>query len=266
MDVPKYYNSPDDRYAEVEAVGQVIEGTDKCVTDHIRIIREISRDEPLRLSNTGEGNTGYMNSGKYNSGNKNAGDSNTGSYNDGNLNSGSANNGSRNTGWWNIGDHNTGNYNTGSWNTGFSNSGRCNTGICNTGDHNAGDYNSGKRNTGRGNAGNNNTGDYNVSNGNAGCFNTKTMTISMFNWPSNWTLEDWHNSRAYEVLCDMPTAYEDAQPVTSDQVTDEELRAIKHKADRQTWWDDLFFRDRRAVMALPNFDPFVFYQCTGIRV
>lgn len=44
------------------------------------------------------------------------------------------------------------------------------------------------------------------------------------------------------------------------------LKIVKHKADRQTWWDGLSADDKQTVISLPNFDTDVFYECTGIRV
>ena len=42
-DVFDYYDKNDCRYAEVEALGQVIKGNDKCVTDRLRIVRELTK-------------------------------------------------------------------------------------------------------------------------------------------------------------------------------------------------------------------------------
>ena len=100
VDIQNYYNLKDEstRLCEIEAVGQVIEGNDKCVTDKIKIIREISKDEMYILGNEGKENRGLGNTGNSNTGNWNTGD-------------------------WNTGDRNTGNSNTGYWNTGNSNTG-----------------------------------------------------------------------------------------------------------------------------------------------
>ena len=100
VDIQNYYNLKDEstRLCEIEAVGQVIEGNDKCVTDKIKIIREISKDEMYILGNEGRENRGLGNTGDWNTGDWNTGD--------------------RNTGNWNTGNRNTGNWNTGDWNTG----------------------------------------------------------------------------------------------------------------------------------------------------
>jgi hypothetical protein len=35
---------------------------------------------------------------------------------------------------------------------------------------------------------------------------------------------------------------------------------------RQKGWNCLPYRDKEAIMSLPNFDPDIFYKCTGIKV
>ena len=108
-----YYDfDPNNKVAEIEALGNVESDDDKSVTDKIKIVREISWEEMLRLANSGEGNTGLENSGSYNSGWKNSGWKNSGSYN-----SGSHNSGWNNSGWNNSGSHNSGSHNSGFFNT-----------------------------------------------------------------------------------------------------------------------------------------------------
>ena len=82
-----YYNfNPENKVAEVEAIGLTETEDNKSVTNHIRIVREIPWQELLTIVNTGKDCTGLCN-----------------------------------TGNWNTGNYNTGNYNTGNWNTGFFN-------------------------------------------------------------------------------------------------------------------------------------------------
>lgn len=64
-----YYKfDPNNHVAEVVACGDVMEDGDKCATDKLEIIREISWEELLEIVNTGKGCTGYGNSGDCNSG------------------------------------------------------------------------------------------------------------------------------------------------------------------------------------------------------
>ena len=120
VDCFNYYDfNPDFHVAEVVAYGRVVERDDKCVTDKLEIVREISWHEVLDLTNTGNNCTGFKNSGDENSGNLNSGDRNSGHGNSGHGNSGNLNSGDVNSG-----DRNSGNRNSGDWNK-CSNSNGC---------------------------------------------------------------------------------------------------------------------------------------------
>ena len=90
-DCYQYYDSKS-RICEVEALGEVKTDDTKSVTDHIRIVRELTREEIVALANVGVDNTGICNTG-----NRNTGDWNTGNRNTGNCNTGNCN-----TGDWNV--------------------------------------------------------------------------------------------------------------------------------------------------------------------
>ena len=108
-----YYNfSTDNRVCEIEAHGYVENGDDKSCCCTIKIVRELTWDEVLRLINTGSGNTG-----KNNTGYMNTGDRNTGYRNTGDMNTGDRNTGDRNTGDRNTGDMNTTDFSAGIFNT-----------------------------------------------------------------------------------------------------------------------------------------------------
>ena len=235
-----YYKfSSDNKVAEVIALGDVDYADDntKCCTNRIHIVREISWDEVLRIVNTGKDCTGLCNTG--------------------NLNTGNLNTGNRNTGDWNTGNRNTGNLNTGD----------CNTGDCNTGDWNTGDWNTGDWNTG----------DWNRSSFNAGCFNTEEQKITMFNKPSDWSYRNWLDSDARYFLNQIPKNV--IEWVYSEDMTDEEkaehpthettggyLKVLDESECVQLWWDGLREQHREIISSLPNFDPDIFEQCTGIKV
>ena len=98
IDCFNYYKfDNDNKVAEVELLGEVINGSEKSVCSRIKIVRKIEWDEVLQLVNTGKNNTGNRNSGNINSGDWNSGD-------------------------WNSGDWNTGDWNTGNRNSGYMNS------------------------------------------------------------------------------------------------------------------------------------------------
>ena len=105
----KYYSSYNARFAEVEALGDIMESDEdsKCVTNKIRILEEIPRSTAFDMSNTGNRNTGNSNTGNRNTGNRNTGNRNTGDRNTGDCN----------TGDWNTGDWNTTNFSSGCFNT-----------------------------------------------------------------------------------------------------------------------------------------------------
>ena len=121
--VHEYYNcTEDNRYCEIEVLGKEITDGEKCGSNRIRIVREITGDELKALKGLERGNTGLFNTGHWNTGNWNTGDWNTGHWNTGN---------------WNTGHQNTGNQNTGHWNTGFANACNGSNGVfCNEDDRN----------------------------------------------------------------------------------------------------------------------------------
>ena len=108
-----YYSfNPENKVAEVIAIAErTVEDGDKCATNYLEIVREISWQEVLEIVNTGKGCTGLCNSGDWNSG-----DCNSGDWNSGNRNSGDWNSGNRNSGNRNSGNRNSGNRNSGDWN------------------------------------------------------------------------------------------------------------------------------------------------------
>jgi hypothetical protein len=157
-------------------------------------------------------------------------------------------------------------------NTGKNCTGRWNTGNRNTGDWNTGDWNTGNRNTGDWN-----TGDWNKSSFNTGCFMTEEQKIMFFNKPSDWTYNDWLRSDARYLLNRIPKNV--VEWIYSEDMTDEEkaehpthettggyLKVLDESDCGQLWWGSLSDRQKNIIKALPNFDPEIFEQCTGINV
>ena len=105
-----YYSfDPNNKVAEIEALGEIdteANGSKHC-TNKIKIVREISWEEVLKMVNMGKANAGI-----YNSGNHNSGDWNSGNRNSGNWNSGNRNSGNCNSGDWNKSSFNNGCFNT----------------------------------------------------------------------------------------------------------------------------------------------------------
>ena len=236
-DCYKFYPmSTDTRICKVEALGEV--ETDDDVKFVTDYIKIVSEvKKPKEKSNTNQSNNGFCNSGDWNSGNCNSG----------NRNSGDCNSGDWNSGDWNSGDCNSGDWNSGDWNSGNRNSGNCNSG------------------------------DWNSGNWNSGIFNTdKKPKINMFDAPSDWTMNDWYQSGAYNVLLNMP--YTHSNFIWANNMTDEEKeKHPEHKTiggyvkvivvtakDRQKWWDNLDVDKDKVFRSLPNFDEKKFCECIGI--
>ena len=249
----QYYKfDPDNKVAEVEALGDIdTDGTKSC-TNKIKIVREIPWMEVLTIVNEGKSCTGLRNSGDCNSGDYNSGDCNSGDYNSGNCNSGD----------YNSGNCNSGNCNSGNWNSGNRNSGNWNSGNCNSGDWNSG---------------NRNSGNWNKSSFNNGCFNTVEPTIMMFNKPSEITYRDWLNSDARYLLNQIPKDV--VKWICSDDMTDEEkaahpehettggyLKVLNESECSQIWWDGLTNSQKEIIKSMPNFNESIFEEITGIKI
>ena len=232
-----YQFNPENKVAEVLALGEVdTDGTKSC-TNKIQIVREIPWAELLEIVNTGKGCTGLCNSGDWNSGNRNSG------------------------------NRNSGDCNSGDWNSGNRNSGNRNSGDCNSGNRNSGNRNSGDCNSG----------DWNKCNFSNGCFNTVSPKIYLFNKPSEWTYGDWLNSEAryllnqipgdvleYIYLSDMTDEEKAAHPEA--ETTGGYLKILDNSECAVIWWRGLSDRQKAVITAIPNFDKEIFKQITGIDV
>lgn len=140
-----------------------------------------------------------------------------------------------------------------------------NAGLNNTGHSNTGDSNTGNRNTGYSNTGDRNT----------GAFCAGEQPFTLFNKPSDWTEEDFRNSRAYYLLCN----YVDTkQWVPSSSMTESEkkanpshntcegfLRDIPFKDAFGIAWNNWTAENRQAFTSLPNFDSGIFEEITGVK-
>ena len=234
-----YYSfNPENKVAEVIALAErTVEDGDKCATNYLEIVREISWQEVLEIVNTGKGCTGLCNSGNRNSGNRNSGN--------------------RNSGDWNSGD-----WNSGDWNSGDCNSGNRNSGDCNSGDWNSGDCNSG---------------DWNKCSFSNGCFNTVEPKIYLFNKPSDWTYRDWLNSDARYLLNQIPgdvLEYVWFEDMTDEEKTAHPeakttggyLKQLDNSECGSIWWRGLNDYKKSIIKAIPNFDKEIFKEITGVDV
>ena len=155
-------------------------------------------------------------------------------------------------------------------NSGNCNSGNCNSGNRNSGNRNSGDWNSGNCNSGNWNSGNCNSGDWN-----SGYCNTTEPTVRLFDQQTDITFSDFRQSRAYGLLCHMPS--DCLTWKYSEYMTDDEKAAhpehettggflYLEKVDRQAWWESLSDDSKAAIISMPYFDAEKFFICTGIKV
>ena len=268
-----YYTfDPNNKVAEVIALGEVTEDGDKCCTNKIQIVREITWEEVLTIVNTGKACTGLCNSGIRNSGDWNSGDCNSGDWNSGDCNSGLRNSGIRNSG-----NCNSGLRNSGDWNSGNRNSGNCNSGLRNSGNWNSGNWNSGDWNSGNRNIGDRNSGDWNKASNVVGCFNTESQKLRFFDKETDMTFEQWRNSEACRLMNRID--FRPAVWIWSNEMSD--VEKAEHPEHETTggylkirdntdcckeWWNGLNQREKQVIMSIPNFDADVFEEITGIRV
>lgn len=260
-DVSQYYSLSCHVICEVEPLGEIITDSDgnKCCTDRLKVIRVLTREEILELSNTGKENTGYMNTGDRNTWCWNTGGWNTGDWNTGNLNAGSRNTGDLNTGCWNTGDRNigvgnTGNRNTGGWNVGHDNAGNFNVGCMNIGDWN--------------------TGDFNKCNYSTGFFNTEERECYIFDAPAGMTVREFYRSKYYRALNSSPFCLTEWIEYSEEEKRGDKakeriggyLKKYSFHEACANWWRKMAQRDKRTITEIPNFDPDKFKMITGIDV
>ena len=257
------------RFCEIEVLGKLVEDKNKCGSNKIKILREITGEELANLRGLKNGNTGL-----FNTGNRNTGDCNTGYWNTGNRNTGNRNTGYWNTGYWNTGNRNTGNRNTGYWNTGNRNTGNRNTGNRNTGYWNTGNRNTGDCNTGDRNTGDWNTGMFNACNWSTGLFNTEGKTVPIFNKDSGLTWNEIINQDWYKAIIENEFKSTEWIWYTEEEMKDSPIRqAIQGYLKQYTfeeacknWWNNMLDKDKELIKGIPNFDAEIFKEITGIEV
>ena len=240
--VHEHYSCNDEtnRFCEIEVLGEEVTDGQKCGSDHIRIVREITGEELQQLKGLINGNTGLFNSGYRNSG-----------Y--------------RNSGYRNSGD----------MNSGYRNSGYMNSGDMNSGDMNSGDRNSGDRNSGYRNSGDRNSGVFNSCNYSNGVFcNKEDMDIRIFNMPSGMSMRDFYRSKYWDAICSVDFPLTEWVEYTEEEKQADEKKALiggylkknTYQYACARWWEDMSEENREIIMSIPNFDAEVFKDITGIEV
>ena len=227
-----YQFNPENKVAEVLALGEVdTDGTKSC-TNKIQIVREIPWAELLEIVNTGKGCTGLCNSGNRNSGNRNSGNCNSGNRNSGNRNSGNRNSGNCNSGDWNSGNRNSGNCNSGDWN-------KCNF----------------------------SNGCFNTVSPKIYLFNKPSEWTyrDWLNSEARYLLNQIPGDvLEYIYLSDMTDEEKAAHPEA--ETTGGYLKILDNSECAVIWWRGLSDRQKAVITAIPNFDKEIFKQITGIDV
>ena len=244
--VHEYYDcsNEENRYCEIEVLGELIYDENKCGSNKIKILREITGEELEILKGHKNGNTGLFNSGNKNSGDYNSGDNNSGDLNSGNYNSG---------------DYNRGNYNSGNYNSGYLNSGNYNSGNKNSGDNNSGNYNSG---------------DWNKCNGSNGIFCTEEPKIRIFDKDTDMTLNEFRKSKYGKALRSVELKLTEWILYTEEEMKEDDdkkatkgyLKNYTYKEACDNWWSELTEENREIIKSIPNFDKEKFYEITGIKI
>ena len=282
-------SNEENRYCEIEVLGELIYDENKCGSNKIKILREITGEEleilkghingntglfNIGMNNSGNGNSGNRNSGNGNSGDANSGDENSGNWNSGNGNSGYENSGYENSGNFNIGDGNSGDGNSGYGNSGNGNSGNINSGDANSGNFNSGNGNSGNGNSGNFNRGNENSGDWNKCNGSNGIFCTEEQTIKIFDKDTNMTLSEFRKSKYNKALCSVELKLtewifyteEEMEEYDDKKATKGYLKNYTYKEACANWWSKLTEENKEIIKSIPNFDADKFEKITGIHI
>lgn len=274
------------RYCEIEVLGEEVTDGKKYGSNHIKIVREITGKELLKMKeigknigffNTGTDNTGYFNKGTDNIGNDNDGINNYGKGNEGEINYGNNNKGKYNRGNDNYGLNNHGDMNYGDSNSGFKNIGTDNEGYNNVGERNIGIGNSGSSNKGISNDGEYNIGEFNNGSYNIGvlCCDENKPKIYIFNKESDITFEQWHHHPACKLLNDLKIT----EWVYEWDMTDEEkkenpsykinggyLKKYEYKEAWKNFWGTLENKEKEIMKTIPNFNPQIFEKITGIKI
>ena len=230
--VHKFYSAKveeNNRFCEIEVLGELVEDERKCGSNKIKILREITDEELAMLRGLKNGNTGLFN-----------------------------------TGYYNTGDYNTGYYNTGHRNTGHRNTGHYNTGHRNTGDYNTGHYNTGHRNTGIFNACNRSAGLFNTRERTLTMFNKDSeMTWDEF-IDSDYYYAIY--SRPFRLTEWIYYTEEEKKNSPIRQAIGGYLKKYTFKEACKNWWDNMTDENKDIIQSIPNFDKEIFKEITGIEV
>jgi hypothetical protein len=194
-------------------------------------------------------------------------------YSTGFYSTGDHSTGNRSTGYRSTGDYSTGLRSTGDHSTGYCSTGDCSTGNCSTGDCSTGSCSTGDCSTGYRSTGDHSTGDWSISNYSTGHFSTIDYSgFGAFNKPC--TLEEWEAAekpdflyfRLTEWISEFDMTEEEKEANPTYKTTGGYLKVYEYKEAFKRSWDNAPAEDREKLFRLPNFDPDVFKEISGIDV
>ena len=130
-------------------------------------------------------------------------------------------------------------------------------------------------NSGVDNLGFSNTGYSSIGERNTGAFCTGEKTMKFFNKDSDWTENDFTNSKAWSLLAEVDTK----RWIPEHKMTDEEkkehigwaraegfFRNIPFKQAFQDKWNNWTTANHKVFFSLPNFDSVIFFEITGVKI
>ena len=150
--------------------------------------------------------------------------------------------------------------------------GNCSTGNCSTGDFSTGDFSTGNFSTGDFSTGNRSTGDCSISNYSSGHFSTIDYDgYGWFNKPCNklWSEVDAPNFYEFKIaywINEENMTKEEKKENPTYKTTGGFLKKVNYKTAWKVFWRETDEENRQKFFKLPNFDPAVFKEITGINV
>lgn len=98
------------------------------------------------------------------------------------------------------------------------------------------------------------------------------MNIRIFNKPSGMSLKDFYRSRYWEAMCSAPFDLTEWVCYTSEEKAAGPekgrkggyLKVYTYEEAWANWWAKLSEKDKQTIKEIPNFDPEIFKDITGI--
>lgn len=141
-----------------------------------------------------------------------------------------------------------------------------NSGNSNSGDSNSGNWNTGNWNTGNSNSGNSNSGNWNSGDMNSGYFNSMNPNeILVFNKPCS--IYKWDRAdKPKFIYFDLTFWINEKRNFPNYKTAGGYLKKLTYKEAWTNAYKSATKKDIELLKALPNFDPDVFEEISGIRI